>query len=87
MSDIKKPYERPEWAPAQTIARIYGISRSSLYELAAAGKIRTSSLRKRGRTRGKRLFSTDSVAAFIEAHATGGDEASNTTQTAGGTNL
>ncbi|MCB1131359.1 MAG: helix-turn-helix domain-containing protein [Verrucomicrobiae bacterium] len=74
MSDITTPHERPEWAPATTITRIYGISRSSLYELAAAGKIRSSSLRKRGRTRGKRLFSTDSVAAFIEAHASGGDE-------------
>ncbi len=74
MSANQTTNERPEWASALTISRIYGLSRSTLYELAAAGKIRSAALRKRGAKKGKRLFSTDSVAAFIEAHATGGAE-------------
>lgn len=74
MSATTIPVERPEWASALTISRIYGLSRSTLYELAAAGKVRSSSLRDRGKKRGKRLFSTDSVSQFIEARASGGME-------------
>lgn len=72
MSGTNTTIERPEWASALTISRMYGLSRSTLYELAAAGHIRTSSLRERGKKRGKRLFSTCSVLQFIEARATGG---------------
>ena len=64
---------RPEWCDARRIAQIYGICKSTLYRLADEGRIRTSSLRERGKVRGKRLFSTDSIAAFIESRATGGD--------------
>lgn len=73
MSENSSSTEKPEWASALTISRIFGLSRSSLYELASAGKIRTASLRDRGKKRGKRLFSTDSVSQFIEAHASGGE--------------
>ena len=64
--------ERPEWASALTISHMFGLSRSTLYELATAGKIRSSSLRERGQKRGKRLFSTLSVSEFIESRASGG---------------
>ena len=76
MSAITSPVEKPEWASALTISRMFGLSRSTLYELAAAGKIRTASLRDRGKKRGKRLFSTDSVSHFIESRASGGMEPS-----------
>lgn len=59
-------YQRPEWADAKRIHDLFGIGKSALYQLAADGKIKTSSLRERGKTRGKRLFSCDSVAAYIE---------------------
>jgi hypothetical protein len=65
---------RPEWADSKNITRIFGIGKSTLYRLEAEGKIRSSSLRERGKLRGKRLFSCDSVAAFIEKMAKGGEE-------------
>lgn len=64
---------RPEWADAKGIQRIFGLSRSTLYRLTEEGKIRSSSLRERGKLRGKRLFSCDSVAGLIESRATGGE--------------
>jgi hypothetical protein len=66
---------RPEWGDCRTIHTHFGLSKSTLYRLADEGKIRTSSLRERGKLRGKRLFSLDSVAAFIESRVTGGKEA------------
>lgn len=68
------PAERPEWADAKTITRLLGPSRSSLYELASKGLIRTASLRGRGKIRGRRLFSYDSVRDWIESQATDGIE-------------
>lgn len=64
---------RPEWADCKGITRIFGIGKSTLYRLEAEGKIRSSSLRERGKLRGKKLFSCDSVAAFIEKMASGGE--------------
>lgn len=66
---------RPEWGDAKAVSRHFGLSRSTLYRLAGDGKIRTSSLRERGRSRGKRLFSMDSVADYIDSHASGGEGA------------
>lgn len=63
---------RPEWGDARRVTLIFGLGKSTLYRLADEGKIRTSSLRERGKLRGKRLFSLDSIAAFIEGRATGG---------------
>ena len=60
---------RPEWADSKNITRIFGIGKSTLYRLEAEGKIRSSSLRERGKLRGKKLFSCDSVAAYIEKMA------------------
>ena len=62
----------PEWIDAKTAKQIFGIGRSTLYLLADAGSIKTSSLRLRGNTRGKRLFSYDSIKKLIERGATGG---------------
>lgn len=60
-----------EWADAKMIHHIFGICKSTLYRLDAEGKIRSSSLRERGKLRGKKLFSILSVSAFIEKMATG----------------
>lgn len=67
------PPTRPEWADCRNITRIYGIGKSTLYRLESEGKIRSSSLRERGKARGKKLFSCDSVAAYIEKMASGGE--------------
>lgn len=60
---------KPEWLDAKEAKRIFCIHKNTLAALAAAGKIRTSSLRERGKLRGKRLYSYDSIAAYIEARA------------------
>ncbi len=65
--------QRPEWGDAKLAKQIFGIGRSTLYNLAAKGRIKTVSLRERGCVRGKRLFSLDSIAALLESRATGGE--------------
>ncbi|MEO8613875.1 MAG: helix-turn-helix domain-containing protein [Luteolibacter sp.] len=66
-------YIRPEWGDAKAVRLHFGLCKTTIYRLADEGKIRTSSLRERGKLRGKRLFSLDSIAAFIESRATGGE--------------
>lgn len=64
---------RPEWADAKKVQQLFGIGKSTTYRLAEEGKIKTTSLRERGKLRGKRLFGCDSIAALLESRATGGD--------------
>jgi len=45
----------PEWIDAKLAKQIFSLGRTTLYELAAAGRIKTVSLRERGKLRGKRL--------------------------------
>ena len=45
----------PKWTDHKG-ARILGLSRSHLYELAGAGKIRSACIRRKGALRGRRLF-------------------------------
>ena len=48
--------------------RLFGVGRSSIYELISSGKIRSRVLkRRRDATRGIRLLSFDSLCAFIES--------------------
>ncbi len=65
---------RPEWLDAKGVAAVFSICKSTLYRLEAEGKIRSSSLRERGKLRGKKLFSYDSVSAHIERMANGGED-------------
>lgn len=57
---------KPEWLRIQEAVRVFGISRSSLYEMIAAGSIKSTVLRKRGALRGIRILSFDSLAEFCE---------------------
>ena len=43
----------------------FSIKRSLLYELDSDGLVESVSLRRRGRTRGKRLFNVDSIRSFL----------------------
>jgi hypothetical protein len=63
--------DRPEWIDCQRVKYFFTISRSTIYRLASEGKIKTVSLRERGNIRGKRLFSYDSIVAFLNSRATG----------------
>lgn len=64
---------RPEWGDARVVQNLFCICKSTLYRLADEGKIRTSSLKERGKLRGKRLFDLDSISRYIEKMASGGE--------------
>lgn len=66
---------KPEWLRVPDAVRLFGISRSALYELITAGSIKSTALRKRGAVRGIRLISFDSLAAYVESSASNGGEA------------
>ena len=62
---------KPEWLRLPDATRIFGLSRSTLYELIADNRIRSTALKKRGSTRGIRIISYDSLAAFLNEAANG----------------
>ena len=55
----------PEFCDFRGLDRLFGIKRSLGYQLLADGLIKSVSLRRRGQIRGKRLFSVDSVRAYL----------------------
>ena len=57
----------PEFLDAVGVRERFGIKRSLLYELISLGLIKSVSLRRRGQSRGKRLFSVDSIRAFLRS--------------------
>jgi hypothetical protein len=63
----------PIWGDSRMVHAYFGIGRSTLYRLVGEGKIRSASLRERGKLRGKRLFLLASIEVFIESRASGGE--------------
>jgi hypothetical protein len=55
----------PEFLDARGVEARFSIRRSLLYELHNGGHIKSVSLRRRGQSRGKRLFSVDSIRQFL----------------------
>jgi hypothetical protein len=55
----------PEFVDCKGLEAGWGIKRSLAYQLLNDGKIKSVSLRRRGQSRGKRLFSVDSIRAFL----------------------
>jgi hypothetical protein len=64
--------EDPEFLDARGVEARYSIRRSLLYELHHGGHIKSVSLRRRGQSRGKRLFSVDSIRAFLASRMEAG---------------
>jgi Helix-turn-helix domain len=64
----------PEWLRPKQACQRFGVSRSWLYERLSEGCIKSTCIRQRGAIKGIRLISRDSLAAFIEAGAEGGQE-------------
>lgn len=62
----------PVWIRLPEAVRLTGLSRSKVYELLSAGRIRSSSLRDPGQRHATRLIDRADLLAFIEKHATGG---------------
>jgi hypothetical protein len=54
-----------EFTDADGLRTLFGLKRSMAYVLLAEGKIRGISLRRKGNSRGKRLFHVASVRAFL----------------------
>ncbi len=61
----------PEWIDAREAKRMFSLGKTTLYHLAAVGKIKTASLREPGTQRGKRLFSCASIRLMLEELADG----------------
>jgi len=61
----------PEFLDARGVEGRFSIRRSLLYELHNGGHIKSVSLRRRGQSRGKRLFSVDSIRAFLRKQMEG----------------
>jgi hypothetical protein len=57
--------QTPEFLDAAGLQARFGIKRSLAYSLLADGAIRAVSLRRKNRTRGKRLFCCDSVRDYL----------------------
>jgi hypothetical protein len=57
----------PEWGDEKVIFRCFGLTRTPLFNLRKAGKIRSVSTAHGGATYGKRLFHVKSVRDFLEA--------------------
>lgn len=58
---------RAEWMDAREVKAHFGLSRTVLFRLYKAGKIKTASIKNRGQIKGKRLFFTDSIAELLES--------------------
>ena len=65
----------PEFLRTNDVRKIYGIPRGSLYGLAKLGKIKSCLLRIRGAKSGLRLWSADSIRAYIAGQMDAGKEA------------
>lgn len=59
----------PEFLDTDGLRAVFGIKRSLAYDLLGLGLIRGVSLRRKGRTRGKRLFDAASVRAYLQSCA------------------
>jgi hypothetical protein len=58
-----------EFTDTDGLRSMFGIKRSLAYQLLGAGDIRGVSLRRQGRSRGKRLFDVASVREYLQSCA------------------
>ena len=58
----------PEFAGYAKMRDLFDLSRTHLYRLSSEGKIRSVSLRERGKTRGRRLYDVQSVRDYLAAN-------------------
>jgi hypothetical protein len=63
---IEEPVDvHPRWLRVAAIPKLYGISRSLVYELLAEGVLRTAVLKKKGNNRGVRLICASSLESML----------------------
>ncbi len=63
----------PEWIRVDSAIRWSSLSKPTIYRLINEGKIKTACLKKRNQIRGTRLISIDSLKAYLNSIATGGE--------------
>jgi hypothetical protein len=67
----------PEFCDGKQLYSLFGLTRTHAYQLVAEGKIRSVCIRRKGATRGRRLYDCGSVREFLrrlnqgEAHFAG----------------
>lgn len=61
-----------EWLPPKHIERLFGVSRSTLYDWIKRDMIESASFKNRHQRHGKRLVRVSSVREYIEAHIVSG---------------
>lgn len=69
------PVEK-EWFSVRDACHFASVSKPTLYSWLNRGLIRNVALRERGRIKGKRLVSVQSLRHFLESRATGGEPVS-----------
>lgn len=57
----------PEFVGYAEARLLFGLSRTHLWKLGKAGQVQTVSLRTKGKTRGRRLYSVASIRALLNA--------------------
>jgi hypothetical protein len=57
----------PEFVGYAEARALFGLSRTHLYKLGKEGQVKTVSLRAKGTTRGRRLYSVDSIRTLLNA--------------------
>ena len=60
---------RPEWIRVDAAVKLFGISRTKLYQLITDRRIKSFCLRERNKLKGCRLISFDSLSEFLENEA------------------
>jgi hypothetical protein len=74
LSSGKPANELPkEWLRVSEAVQFSRISKPKLYDLMNRSLIKSCSLKERGMVRGTRLISFDSLRAFLESRASGGE--------------
>lgn len=63
----------PEFGDSKVVRKMFSLSRAHLYRLTAAGLIKSSCLRQRGKMRGRRLWFIPSVRDYLLANMEGGN--------------
>jgi hypothetical protein len=60
-------FTTPEFLDVNQVRQYFGLKQSFLYRLLAENKIRAVLIRRRSKTRGRRLFDVASIRAFLNA--------------------
>lgn len=68
-ADLRRYPDRWTKAPVRGYCPETGLTRAAFYQLATAGKVKSSCIKKPGAVRGNRLFHLGSILAFLDATA------------------